>query len=140
MSNFNDNMCLVTLTRDTTDCNGTFGILDFDGLRFHTLEPVRPIIPKGHYLLTFTYSPRFSSKSPYDKYNGVPLINGVKGHEGIRIHIGNYKSDTQGCILVGTSYDDTMIYNSRTAYKNLMDRVEQRMYYNSHTFYILEVK
>lgn len=139
MSNFNDNMCVVTLQRVTTNNNGTFGILHFDGLKFHTLEPQRVIIPKGHYLITFTYSPRFSSKAPYHKYNGVPLINGVKGHDGLRIHVGNSCKDTQGCILVGLSSDDTLIYNSRTAYNDLMQRVQQRKYYNSNTFYVLEV-
>ncbi len=140
MSNFNDNLCLVTLTRDVANENGTFGILEFDGLRFYTLEPINPVISEGHYLLTFTYSPRFSLKPPYAKFFGVPLVNGVKCHEGIRIHVGNYKSDTQGCILVGTKCDSTMLFDSRKAYRNLMERVEQRMYYNKNTFYVLEVK
>ena len=60
--------------------------------------------------------------------------------EGIRIHVGNYLNDTQGCILVGLKCDGTMIFDSRKAYRNLMQRVEQRMYYNKNTFYILEVK
>lgn len=140
MSNFNDNMCLVTLTRDVTNDYGTFGTLYFDGLSFRTLEPVKPIINTGNYLLTFTFSPRFSSKQPYSKFNGVPLVNGVRGHEGIRIHVGNYQSETQGCILVGLSCDDTMIFDSRKAYRDLMQRVQQRMYYNINTFYVLEVK
>ncbi len=140
MSNFNDNMCIVTLCRDTSNIYGTFGMLDFDGLKFHTLEPQRVIIPKGHYLLSFTFSPRFSSKQPYSKFYGVPLINGVKGHEGLRIHVGNYKSDTQGCILVGSHRDDTMIFDSRKSYCDLMQRVQQRLFYNSNTFYVLVVK
>lgn len=140
MSNFNDNLCVVTLTRDVTNQNGTFGTLYFDGLKFRTLEPVKPIITTGNYLLTFTFSPRFSSKQPYCNFKGVPLVNGVKGHEGIRIHVGNYKSDTQGCILVGTHHDNAMLFDSRTAYRNLMQRVDQRIYYNKNTFYILEVK
>lgn len=139
MLNFNDNMCLVTLTRDVTNNYGTFGILYFDGLKLLTLEPVKPIINLGNYLLTFTFSPRFSSKQPYCKFNGVPLVNGVSGHEGVRIHVGNYQSETQGCILVGLSRDDTMIYDSRKAYRDLMQRVEQRIYYNPNTFYVLKV-
>ncbi len=140
MSNFNDNMCIVTLTRDVTNDYGTFGILCFDGLKFCTLEPVKPIINKGNYLVTFTFSPRFSSKQPYCKFEGVPLVNGVKGHGGLRIHVGNYKSDTQGCILVGSHRDDTMIFDSRKSYCDLMQRVQQRLFYNSNTFYVLEVK
>lgn len=139
MTDFSNNMCVVTLTRKVSNCYGTFGALEFDGLNFATLEPIMPIIPKGDYLLTFTYSPRFSLKIPYKDYNGVPLINGVKGHDGVRIHVGNYLSDTSGCVLVGSSSDNTMLFKSRIAYRDLMTRVNQRMYYNRNTFYILKV-
>lgn len=137
--NFDNNMCVVTLTRQESTCYGTFGTLEFDGLHLATIEPTRPVIPPGDYLLTFTYSPRFSEKIPYKDYNGVPLVNGVKGHDGIRIHVGNYSSDTSGCILVGCYSDKTMVYKSRIAYRDLMTRVNQRKYYNKNTFYVLHV-
>lgn len=139
MIDYSNNMCVVTLTRKDYSCYGTFGILEFDGLVFCTLEPLKPLIPEGDYLLTFTYSPRFSEKTPYKDYNGVPLVNGVKGHDGIRIHVGNYLSDTSGCILVGSYGDGNMVYKSRVAYRDLMTRVNQRMYYNPNTFYVLKV-
>lgn len=139
MTDFNNNLCVVTLTRNVSNCYGTFGTLDFDGLHFATLEPSRPVIPQGDYLITFTYSPRFSEKIPYKDYNGVPLVNGVKGHDGIRIHVGNYASDTSGCILVGIYGDNTMVYKSRAAYNDLMTRVNQRKYYNNNTFYVLHI-
>lgn len=140
IANFSNNMCEVTLSRTISNKYGTFGQLDFDGLNLSTLEPFRPIIPCGSYLLTFTYSPRLSEKIPYKEYKGlVPLVNGVLGHQGIRIHVGNYIQDTQGCILVGSYMDNIMIYESRKAYCELMLRVQQRKYYNPNTFYVLHV-
>lgn len=137
---YDNNLCDIYLNRTISNNYGTFGKIDFDGLILSTLEPSRPVIPVGSYLLTFTYSPRFGEKIPYKEYKGlVPLVNGVRGHEGIRIHVGNYLQDTQGCILVGSYKDDKMIYDSRKAYRNLMLRVQQRKYYNPNTFYVLHV-
>lgn len=140
MANFNNNLCNVYLTRQKNNPNGTFGFLEWDGIKMSTLEPSRPIIPAGDYLITFTYSPRFGHKIPYNEFRGlVPLVNGVKGHDGIRIHVGNYAKDTQGCILVGTNHDETILYNSRKAYRDLMQRIQQRNYYNNNTFYVLTI-
>lgn len=136
MSNLN----YINLTRNHSTKYGTFGTLTIDGIKMSTLEPAIPIIPLGDYIVTCTYSPKFSAKSPYDKYEGVPLVNGVVGHEGIRIHIGNYVSDTNGCILVGTSSDGTLLLNSKKAYCNLMVRMSQIKYYNKNAFFVLHVQ
>ena len=50
-------------------------------------------IPKGTYILSWSYSPRFK------KY--MLAVNNVPGFSGIRIHAGNTDKDTEGCILVG---------------------------------------
>lgn len=136
MSNLN----ILTLIRSNSTKYGTFGSLSLDGIKLSTLEPVAPVIPTGDYLVTPTYSPKFSSKHPYDKYDGVPLVCGVAGHDGIRIHIGNYLSDTTGCILVGTSHDGTLLLNSKKAYCDLMVRISQIKYYNKNAFFILHVQ
>lgn len=136
MSNLN----IITLTRSNSTKYGTFGTLSLDGIKMSTLEPVIPVIPTGDYLVICTYSPKFSAKSPYDKYDGVPLVTGVQGHEGLRIHIGNYLSDTNGCILVGTSHDGTLLLNSKKAYCNLMVRISQIKYYNKNAFFVLHVQ
>ncbi len=136
MSNLN----YINLTRSNSSKYGTFGTLSLDGIKMSTLEPVVPVIPTGDYLVTITYSPKFSNKKPYDKYEGVPLVNGVSGHEGIRIHIGNYVSDTNGCIMVGSSHDGTLLLNSKKAYCNLMLKMSQIKYYNKNAFFVLHVQ
>ena len=50
-------------------------------------------IPEGVYTVTLNYSNRFKKI--------LPNILAVPGFEGIRIHGGNTKEDTHGCILVG---------------------------------------
>lgn len=136
MSNFN----LINLVRSDSSKYGTFGTLSFDGIVLSTLEPVTPSIPPGDYLVTCTYSPKFSGKYPYNKYNGVPLINGVPNAEGLRIHIGNYLSDTLGCILVGFSSDGTLLYDSKKAYCALMLHISQITFYNKNAFFVLHVQ
>lgn len=87
-----------------------------------TLEPETPSIPVGPHNLSLTYSPRFSPKSPYRGFRGVPLISSPDCPErrGIRIHIGNTSRDTRGCILIGTDFSQDGIVNSRSAYLSFM--------------------
>lgn len=98
---------------------------------FYTLEPCgeptsksglnRPI-PFGTYNARFRYSPKFSRK-----LNGLKLpilSNGeVDEQRFILIHQGNFKRDTQGCILLGTGVmgDDTYtgVCNSKVAIQKL---------------------
>lgn len=140
MADYSNNMCIIPMIRRISNNFGTFGELYWDGLVFQTLEPKKPIIPLGSYLVNLTYSPRFSCRSPYNKFNGlVPLVCGVADHDGIRIHVGNYESDTKGCILVGMSTDNTILFDSQKAYIELMTRIQGRNYYNPNTFYVLKV-
>lgn len=62
-------------------------------------------IPLGRYQITWTYSPRFKKM--------LPLLNGVPGFEGIRIHSGNKAKDTEGCILLGRNTEVGTVTNSR---------------------------
>ena len=57
-----------------------------------TLENAEFIIPEGQYELKMTYSPRFKKM--------MPLVDGVKGRSGIRIHTGTIPEHSKGCILV----------------------------------------
>lgn len=93
----------------------TRGTLTAPNLLLQTLEPHIPIIPEGVYTVSLTWSPRFNCN--------LPLINGIKGHEGVRIHSGNTSSDTTGCILVGLSGDTYSLYRSRSALCHLFKSV-----------------
>lgn len=62
-------------------------------------------IPTGSYPVIMSYSPRFKKQ--------MPLICGVKGFEGIRIHSGNSAEDTEGCILCGKNTEVGRITSSK---------------------------
>ena len=57
-----------------------------------TLENAEFIIPGGKYELKMTWSPRFKKM--------MPLVDGVKGRSGIRIHTGTIPEHSKGCILM----------------------------------------
>lgn len=48
-------------------------------------------------------------------------IEGVKGHDNILFHSGNYNKDSEGCVLLGEDNAGYMITNSRVAFKKFMD-------------------
>lgn len=62
-------------------------------------------IPTGRYKVEVTYSPKFKRH--------LPLLIGVKGFSGIRIHSGNSAEDTLGCLLVGYNKVKGQVINSR---------------------------
>lgn len=62
-------------------------------------------IPKGVYKSRISYSPRF-------KRELIELMN-VMHFIGIRIHGGNHKGHTEGCILVGEYTRDGVLINSQ---------------------------
>ena len=133
------NLCPIVVERFSRSQDGTLSRIIFDDLKFVGLEPYDYIVPAGNYLLTLTHSPRFSAKYPYKSVHKsqVPLVNGVPGHEGVRIHVGNYVSETQGCLLIGSSVAPGMIKNSSVAYKNLLSRMQQIESLNPNVFYVI---
>ena len=74
--------------------------------------PKKTAIPIGIYKLTLTYSPRFKKI--------MPLVNGVPGFEGIRIHPGNTDEDTEGCLLVGLNKVKGRVTQSRIQFDRVM--------------------
>jgi hypothetical protein len=115
---------VVTRRWPSTVC--TVGELTLNGKFFcYTLEDVvRPAkaakvygataIPAGKYNVILSISNRFKKL--------MPLVQNVKGFEGIRIHPGNTAAHTHGCLLVG--YDklpsNAKVYRSQPAYEDLM--------------------
>jgi len=119
---------IIKLKREPSNAECTFGVLTTScGFKCHTLEDiVRPTkikgqtaIPAGKYQVVVTMSPRFKRE--------LPLLLAVPGFEGIRIHPGNYATDTEGCILPGMSRGQTKgrfaVLNSRKAFDELYVRI-----------------
>lgn len=95
----------VTLNRFRDDGVQALGDLTVGSFACKTLE--RPwknnqknvsCIPVGTYTVKWTFSLRLL-RYTYE-------IQNVPGRTGIRIHSGNYFSDTDGCIILGTAYGD----------------------------------
>jgi len=76
-------------------------------------------IPKGTYNVSLTFSNRFQTK--------LPLLSDVPGFTGVRIHTGNSSQNTEGCILVGMTWDNKSdwIGSSKVAYSVLEPLVQE---------------
>jgi len=98
------------ITRFRKNQNGVYGVFENE-MRPGAYEPfavtrelawldnIRSIscIPPGEYI-----AKRYSS----NKYKNTFEIQNVPGRTYILIHIGNFKSDSKGCILVGEYFDE----------------------------------
>jgi hypothetical protein len=133
----------LRLVRQHFTDNSTIGNLTIDGdnLTLYTLEDKdrklsstddlkaitdikvfgKTAIPYGRYEVIMTYSNRFKQT--------MPLLLGVNGFEGVRIHSGNTSEDTEGCVLVGYSKDvlNNRILNSRAAIAELYMLINEKI-------------
>ncbi|SAL69288.1 hypothetical protein AWB71_04162 [Caballeronia peredens] len=73
-------------------------------------------IPVGTYAVEVTF---FHREGYYS-----PLLDNVPGFAGVRIHIGNFPKDTEGCILVGTEAGQDQVLNSKLAFTALMTKID----------------
>lgn len=115
----------LKVLRQQYTTQSTIGSLFIDG-RFEcfTLEDmVRPTkvfgetaIPAGRYRVVVTFSPTFKRR--------LPLLVDVPQYSGVRIHPGNTKRDTLGCLLVGQGKAVDAISASRAAFAALMPKIE----------------
>jgi len=76
-------------------------------------------IPYGTYEIRMTYSNRFKKVMP-------ELID-VPGFTGIRIHPGNHRKDTAGCILPGLVNAGDKLVNSKLAYANAITVITEAL-------------
>jgi len=79
-------------------------------------------IPTGTYQISLNVvSPKYVKRNYYKRLCGgrVPRIIGVKGFEGILIHIGNDAKDSAGCILVGYNKQVGKVIDSTKAFEKL---------------------
>ena len=140
-------MAKIKIIRDTFSDESTIGKLYIDGEYFcetledkdrkleRYLEPYvekddlatlssvkvygKTCIPRGRYRLDISMSNRFNKLLP------ILSRNKPFGFEGIRIHAGNTAADTDGCILLGRTRRRDFIENSRDAFNELMNRLEE---------------
>ena len=109
----------LQLLRVGGDSTCTQGILRTGGLAFAVTlelpwkdnEPEYSCIPLGTYTCRRVQSPRFGETFE---------ITGVAGRSHVLFHKGNTTVDTKGCVLVGESYTDLAIGDSRGGYGELM--------------------
>lgn len=122
----------LTLIRIANKPTYTIGKLYIDGCYFcDTLEDVdrglddsmeekeikakkikgQTAIPTGTYPVKITYSPKYKKL--------MPLVDNVKGYQGIRIHSGNTHKDTEGCLLVGRNKEVGKVLESRKTFNAL---------------------
>lgn len=81
-------------------------------------------IPAGRYEIRMVRSPRFARE--------LPRLLNVPGFEGILIHAGNTRHDTEGCLLPGLQRsqepDGTQrVTQSRDAFARLMVRIQHAL-------------
>jgi hypothetical protein len=74
-------------------------------------------IPAGRYEVIINFSNRFQRQ--------LPLLLKVPNFDGVRIHPGNKDTDTEGCILVGSSRGVDFIGESRLAFNRLFDEMQR---------------
>lgn len=85
-------------------------------------------IPIGEYEIDMnTVSPRFQYRSWAIGFGGiVPWVTNVPAFTRVLIHVGNFASrhgisDTNGCILVGTRFNNVQLSQSVSAFTRLMN-------------------
>ena len=108
----------LLIIRDTFTEKSTIGRLFINGESFcDTLENPwidnqRNIscIPEGNYKVRL----RLARESATRDYLHL-LVQDVPNRDFILVHIGNYPSQTQGCILVGQGSEQDVVYNSQLA-------------------------
>lgn len=125
IANFDTNYVLRVI-RNKNYKNSTIGVfslvdakLNKELITGYTLEPAGPgttipnldrRIPQGKYNAEWSYSPSFKQV--------LPLIysDKVSKTRRILIHAGNTGSDTEGCIILGSSESDGNVWNSRAKF------------------------
>ena len=81
-------------------------------------------IPTGTYEIDMnTISPKFQARSWAKPYGGkLPRLIGVKGFEGVLVHVGNTADNSSGCLLVGKNSIKGMVTDSTKTFMSLMSK------------------
>ena len=125
----------LTLIRRPSLAGATIGRLWLDGkLECLICEDVvrhpsavkvhgKTAIPAGTYGIIVDRSNRFSAAAGKDVF--LPLLLNVPGFAGIRIHTGNRPTESEGCLLPGTTLgpDGASVMGSRVAFTALFAKI-----------------
>jgi Family of unknown function (DUF5675) len=109
---------------------GIFGELldDANNHLFYTLEHSYDNVPK---LPNGTYSCVIGNhrlEGMTEDFQTFEITN-VPGHTNILFHWGNYNDDSEGCVLLGMGVNDTMLLNSREAFKEFMQKLQNTLFF-----------
>jgi Family of unknown function (DUF5675) len=114
---------LITVSRKTYTSESTQGLMGLNGIyECNTLEPRRDqsqgkpfCVPEG------TYAYRIGPSVRFDR--NVVLIDGIPGFENVEIHMGNFPSDTHGCVLVGKTEAINFVGQSDVEFDTLLGKL-----------------
>ena len=88
-----------------------------DAFLGYTLEPEMKTPNEqtyaNHCISTGSYQARYEYSNKFKDY--LIELKRVPNHDEIKIHAGNFRKDTRGCILVGKNSGKNCIFNSRAA-------------------------
>jgi len=84
-----------------------------------TNPPGTTAIPYGTYPITIYNSP--------DHHMDVPLVNNTPDFGYVELHIGNYPSDTKGCLLLGESKATDFVGSSHLAFTKVFEIIEEAL-------------
>ncbi len=116
----------LDLIRKEFTIYSTIGDFLIDGKRFcYSLEDVvreekikgETAIPYGTYEVIINWSSRFKKL--------MPQILNVPGFEGVRIHPGNDRDDTEGCLLIGYTKVKDFVGESQKAFHDFFPLLEE---------------
>ncbi len=81
--------------------------------------PKLTAIPRGKYKVTISWSNRFRRLMPH--------ILDIPQFTGVRIHIGNYPGDTDGCPIIGMERDiqTNDLHKSKLAFDDFFPKLEK---------------
>lgn len=129
----------IILNRFQFSPKSCIGALNFGDFKCYTLEdtdrelkqtdpvdlikilkvPSQTCIPYGEYEVITNFSKRFKKI--------MPLLLEVPGFSGVRIHSGNTAEDTEGCLLLGETYTEDNVWNSRQMFLEFMNLLQKRL-------------
>ena len=123
---------LIKLYRLKTTKTSILGFMTLGFARFYTLENAEKALKPGKYSVIVNKSQKFGRPLPL-VFNGE-----VSKERGYRMHVGNFRKDSEGCILVGNTSDlaRLCIGDSARAERQLVTTLNDG---TEHTLYIEEL-